>query len=411
MLLAIGKPFKLQGNQFMELGDSLSRASKSAATIQDIAEAARYAAAPMANFGISYKKMLQLVGPLANMGLPGEMIGTGLRMFLLRAAKMKEFRDAKGNLLEVDQILAKLQKRLHGMGTGKQAAVISKLFDIRAVSVVETLMNQNYAENKRQWDEQITLQEKLNERMKDFNPQLMTLKSTYRSVIADLFTSALPPLTRVLEGLNEITTKAGEAEQKNSKIGKTVSYIGLGGVAAGSAVTAGAMMAALYYARRTWKGVGGLRGILGGVSSTAAGIAEGKAIEKVAGVNPVFVTNWPGNMGNGSSVVTAAAAGTLASRILPAAVKLAMLGMKGVGIGAVGYASYEGTSKLNELFHNPAGKLGELFYDFSRSQFPEVKNNISIRIDPEGRVTTDTDNMHSSVAVKTNRGSFVNHGR
>ena len=58
------------------------------------------------------------------MGLPGEMIGTGLRMFLLRAAKMKEFRDAKGNLLEVDQILAKLQKRMQGMGTGKQALYI-----------------------------------------------------------------------------------------------------------------------------------------------------------------------------------------------------------------------------------------------------------------------------------------------
>ena len=63
MLLSIGKPFHLKGEQFMELADSLSRASKSAATIQDIAEAARYAAAPMSNFGISYKKMLQLVGP------------------------------------------------------------------------------------------------------------------------------------------------------------------------------------------------------------------------------------------------------------------------------------------------------------------------------------------------------------
>jgi hypothetical protein len=156
--------------------------------------------------------------------------------------------------------------------------------------------------------------------------------------------------------------------------------------------------------------VGGLRGILGGVSSTAAGIAEGKAVEAVAGVNPVFVTNWPANMGNGSSVVTAAAAGTLASRILPAAVKLAMLGMKGVGVAAVGYATYEVFSKLNELANNPFGKLGELFYEFSHSQFPELKNNINIRIDPEGRVTTDTDNMRSNTEVKAKRGSFVNYG-
>ena len=272
-------------------------------------------------------------------------------------------------------------------------------------------MNQNYAENKLQWDEQITLLEKLNERMKNFNPQFMTLKSTYRSVIADMFMAALPPMTRVLEGLNEITTKAGEAEQKHQNLGKTVSYLGLGGVAAGGIVAAGATMAALYYARRTWKGVGGLKGILGGASSTAAGIAEGKAIEKVAGVQPVFVTNWPGNMGSGSSVVTAAAAGTFASRILPAVGRLALLGVKGAGVGLAGYIAYEGTSKLNELLNNPAGKLGELFYDFSKASWPELKNNISIRIDPEGRVTTETDNMGSSIAVKTNRGRLLNHVR
>jgi hypothetical protein len=44
---------------------------------------------------------------------------------------------------------------------------------------------------------------------------------------------------------------------------------------------------------------GGVGRMLNGVAGTAAGVAEGKALQMAAGVTPVFVTNWPGSGGIG----------------------------------------------------------------------------------------------------------------
>lgn len=50
------------------------------------------------------------------------------------------------------------------------------------------------------------------------------------------------------------------------------------------------------------KMMGGVGKLFGGALSTASGIAQGKALEQIAGVTPVFVTNWPvGGMGGGAS--------------------------------------------------------------------------------------------------------------
>lgn len=161
----------------------------------------------------------------------------------------------------------------------------------------------------------------------------------------------------------------------------------------------------------------GVQSLLKSGIGRTANVAEGKALEYAVGVTPVFVVNWPANMtGNVPAGMKEKTKDTF-DKSINTAVDATMAGMflRGAGfmlprlglLGAAGVGSYMITSELNDLLRNPAGKLGELFYDFSRASWPEVKNNINIHVDKEGRAFIETDNMNSHVKVQTNRGNFL----
>lgn len=114
--------------------------------------------------------------------------------------------------------------------------------------------------------------------------------------------------------------------------------------------------------------IGGLAKRFGG---TAAGVAEGKAIEAAAGVTPVFVVNWPGSMGGvgdlaASTAAGAAGAGT-AGKVAGRAKSLAVLAgglplsawgsmgatglaTAGAGVLAAGGAGYAVGTGINKAF-------------------------------------------------------------
>jgi TP901 family phage tail tape measure protein len=93
---------------------------------------------------------------------------------------------------------------------------------------------------------------------------------------------------------------------------------------------------------------------VGGVVDTAAGVVEGKTIEKMAGVTPVFVVNMPGGgFGGGSggglaSAAEGAAAATVAPRVLKA-----MKAMKSLRLSSILGFGLEGVEAAS-----PAGLLG-----------------------------------------------------
>lgn len=168
-------------------------------------------------------------------------------------------------------------------------------------------------------------------------------------------------------------------------------------------------------------GFGTLKKVFGGLGKTAIGVAEGKALQDLAGVTPVFVTNWPaggivpgipGYPGKITKGIGLAAFGVTAAAIMEAGIA------SGTSILSAKDALRGGSGKnwINEGVGWWAEKFGmkkdimlaDRIYDWLHKERPEVKNDIklNIRIDKEGRVMTETGNNHTDITVDLNRGVF-----
>lgn len=183
-----------------------------------------------------------------------------------------------------------------------------------------------------------------------------------------------------------------------------------GQIASGGAAALGAGYLAYRFGGKA------IKGLMGKLGSTAAGIAEGKAVEAATGVTPVFVTNWPGNLSGGGTLGTAAdlaGKGGMLKKLLTSAPML--LGGKLALAGGAGYAAGTG---LNMMFggisnwatngkYKGEGWLGDILYDLlNKEEKTEVKPtiNVSLSVDQNGRMMAKTDNMNSQVNLK--RGKF-----
>ncbi|MDH5298532.1 MAG: phage tail tape measure protein, partial [Desulfobulbaceae bacterium] len=420
-MIGIASPFKIQGDQFMGLADQIARAS-AASTVgaADIAETAKYAAPGMASLNREVGEMLILSAMMAKRGLGGSMGGTGIRQFFLGAAKSKALRDSHGNLKSLAEIIATLKKNLDGLGEAEQLEALTKLFDMRGAPVAMALMEEGdaYGQVKADMEASIPLMAKIDILMQGHNRQLESLKGTARSTIADLFQPALKPIDAVIAKTNEFVAALGRASQENEAIGKGVSALSLSTVAVGAATTAVAGGAAIYYARKVLKGVGGMKGLFGGAASVAGGIATGKAIEASTGVSPVFVTNWPGGfMPGGGGVGTVAAevaaggllaksAGWLRGLAAKALGPIAMsgFGLSGAGLAVAGGGGYYGAKALgaDALGAMLGNKLFDIFHA-TADRPVENKINLHVSIDERNRVAVTGGDGRSKTAVSTLR--------
>ncbi|MBI5562490.1 MAG: phage tail tape measure protein [Deltaproteobacteria bacterium] len=253
-LVSIGTPFKITAAGYMELADTISRAA-SASTVgaAEIADSARYAAGPMASLGKSSKEMLALSAVMAQVGISGSMAGVALKEFFLEAAKNKAFKDTKGNLIPTVEIVEKLKRSFKGVGEAERASRLNKIFGERGMQAAVALLNDgkgSYEDIVRSMEQSASLQDKINLSMQGFNNQMLSLKGTFKSTIADLFLPALPALTLIVAKTNELAAALGLASQKNTAVGKAVTY-GTGatmGLLGGGALALG--LAGVLHARK-----------------------------------------------------------------------------------------------------------------------------------------------------------------
>lgn len=165
--------------------------------------------------------------------------------------------------------------------------------------------------------------------------------------------------------------------------------------------------------------------------SVSVGVAEGKAVEAATGVQPVFVTNWPSSFGGGAGALADAATGAAAGGWLKnkagALAKLALPFVASAGIPALvatgtGMVSYRAGQVMNAGMgwvsgqatgdkYGGSGWLGEMLYDvLHRTNGRDVKNdiNLTIAIDGNGRVMTETSDKNTHTKINTmRRGSFT----
>jgi len=435
-LANIGTVFKFKGEDYKEFSDWLTRVDDAAATsLPKLIYGLQMSGSSAAALGISSKDSVTALGALSPLG---DRAGSSFNNFLLAiTSKGKELRGMGlkmfegGKFVGLEKATDSLKKRF---GDIKDEEVrLKKLTDIfgeEGGRAANTFINadKGFKDIENSAKGSLSMAQKMSIWSTGMNASLKMLGGTAKSTLASIFDPLLVPLTKVISLLNTATGKLGEFAEKNKAFAASIS----GGIGA-AALGAGAygllnILKGGAAGARVFKGLGGVKGLLKGFGGSAAGIAQGKAIEAATGVTPVFVTNWPANFAAETAAGLSGKAGKLkdlftgrgANKLLGAG---GLKGMLRVGTTALlvsaaaagGYALGTGANyMLNKGVSGLTGgkndSIGGWLYDFlHKKENPEVKNNITmnVSIDEKSRVIAETSDMNTKANINTmKRGQF-----
>lgn len=355
--------------------------------------------------GMSFDKTLAFVEALSILQKNPERLATladsTMRIFTnmrymqsAQKATGVKFFDASGQRRDALGVLNDIRAQYSKLQTDQaRSRFIQRAFgkaDLDTIKGLRALMQGDSLEKMADFTGQIgsaggTLERDLDDAINNAVDQTGRLKATLREA-ADSF---VQPINNALAQ----TIKFGLASKEEGGLGLNGKEIILGG----GALAAGTLLTAFL-------GNKAAQAIARRAGGTALGVAEGKVLEQVAGVTPVFVVNWPGGTGSMGTAAQGGFPGALTP--MGALADKGLLVRSAVGlfkVAGVGMASFALGTALNEMFDNPAGKFGAWLYDATHK--PPV-NNISIQIDPERRATVTTDNMQARSILEVRRGSF-----
>jgi len=420
-LARIGDMFNFKGSQYGEFSDWVARVDDaSASSVPELIYGLRMAGSSAAALNISANDTVTAIGALAPLG---DRAASALSNFYVAiAAKRKELLAdnirlfEKGKFVGMGEAIDILKTKFGAIKDDQERlGRLIKIFGEEGGRAANQFIEseKGFKGLNEEAQKAADLTKKLSIWGEGFNAAMRKLAGTAKTSLASLFDPLLAPMRAVLDMLNSITGKLGEVAEKN----KAVSGVISGGTLA---VGAGAGLYGLYSlakggmaGARVLKGIGGIKGLLKGFGGTAAGIAEGKAVEAATGVTPVFVTNWPGNLPGGGAGLAANIAGRGGlSSLLGMGGKLGLAGLAGYAFGSgLNMLGGEFVNWVTKGVYGGEGWLGDMIYDaLHRDERTEVKPviNIGLNVDPDRRLSARTDNMNAQ--VNTKRGSFYGGG-
>ncbi len=417
-IASIGTTFGISGKQFWTLADQMQKHTQHGqAKLEDVFEAMKLAGSKARTMGLSWQDTLTALEVLGERGIKGTMGGTAIREFLSRLtggarggmkvlpelnAQLRamgkaplEFWDKSGNLKKFPDIINNMREAFGSFNKEKRMFYEQRLFGQEGGNAADVFMEKGRGD----WDyivakmgKAVSLEEEMVERLKGFNANVQALKGTLATTLAIDFKPLLDPFTDLLKVLNDIAAKFGEWGI-DKKTGKSTTFakalsgsLGLGVIAAGG-----------YGLYRLGKGSSaGLRVLrgLGGAGGVASGLMEGKIVQTATGVTPVFVTNWPANLGG---------AGSPGGGISPL--------IKGIAAFSGGYAVGTLINKLPNWLgwtHNEGGLggvIGEGIFNMfhGKIESPPVINHITIDAQT-GKVLTETNSLKQQNLINLRRG-------
>ncbi|MER2121863.1 MAG: phage tail tape measure protein [Solibacillus sp.] len=137
----------LKAEEASRVSDVLAEAAnRSAASVEDMSFAFKYAGAPAANLGKTLEETAAAVAIITNNGIDGSTAGTALRAGLLALnnpvksqQKMMDkygisVHDSSDEMLSMSGVIRELQDSLQGMSEAEQTAILAKLVGTEAVS-------------------------------------------------------------------------------------------------------------------------------------------------------------------------------------------------------------------------------------------------------------------------------------
>jgi TP901 family phage tail tape measure protein len=426
-LIGIATPFKIAADQYVGLADQISRASSaSTAGTEEIVETAKYAALHMALLGKSSREMLVFSALMAQVGIKGTEAGTAIKNFFIKAAGVKQFKDANGNLVSMAKMVSILRESLKGKGKADKETFLNKIFGEQGMPAAMALLEEganSFESISKAMEDSLSLTEKLSISMEGFNRQLTSLKGSATSTIAEMFTPALAPLTAIVAKMNEWITKWKFLRDNGFQ--ETVSKGAMGGVVAGGVVAVAATAAGLLYGLKTVKSAGGVMAFLKRLGGTGAGITAGLGVQAATGVTPVFVTNWPaGGIGAGGtdtpgagglkrylsgSELTINAAGDAEGAVLSTLGKAGVIGAV-VSLAAAAALVYKSGYESNWKDSIPPSQQESMREVLGVSgKKPEIRNDINLNMtfgEKWKAANVHSSDPNTTVTPTVNRGRF-----
>lgn len=145
--------FGLEAKESGRVADILAQgANESAASVDDLGYAFKYAAPLASQLGFSIEELTAMTGLMVDAGMKGEQAGTTLRAAFVRLIKPPkqaadqlnklgvELKNKNGEMKPMSEIVRELSKGMDGMSEAEKSAALAAIFGTEAVSGMMTLM-------------------------------------------------------------------------------------------------------------------------------------------------------------------------------------------------------------------------------------------------------------------------------
>ena len=252
--------FQLEASEASRVADVLAMAANvSAAGVEDMGYAFKYAA-PIANsLGISMEEVAAAVGIMTNAGLEGSQAGTSLRQILISlnnpAAEQEKImkklgfsmRDANGESKSLSDIMKDLTKATEGMTQAEKLATIAKLVGSEAasgmISILEGGVDQLDEFTEALRNSEGAAKEAADVMMDNYAGSFEEFQGALETLGIKVGDSFLPIFREAVDAAGELVNKFNEID--GSSIMVTGSFIAISAAVATTLATVGKLSLAL----------------------------------------------------------------------------------------------------------------------------------------------------------------------
>lgn len=252
--------FQLEASEASRIADVLAMtANVSAAGVEDMGYAFKYAA-PIANsLGISIEEVAAAVGIMTNAGLEGSQAGTSLRQILISlnnpAAEQEKImkklgfsmRDANGESKSLSDIIRDLTKATDGMTEAEKLATVAKLVGSEAasgmVSILEGGVNQLDEFTEALRNSEGAAKDAADVMMDNYSGSFEEFQGALETLGIKVGDSFLPIFRDAVDAAGELVNKFSEID--GSSIMVTGSFIAISAAVATTLATVGKLSLAL----------------------------------------------------------------------------------------------------------------------------------------------------------------------
>lgn len=255
--------FGISASNSAEIADVLAAgAVASTAGVYDLAGGMKYVGTTANQFGYSINDSVTALAALNNAGIDATTAGTSLNRFMLglvgttpKATKtMKElglnFRDARGELLPLNQVVQVLQQELSGLSAPERAQALKNIFGVegmRAANVLLEMGANNFAELGTQVSRSGVAAELANARMSGMAGALEQLRGSVETAgleigevmapyvikmaeairgLVDRFLALPGPMQTIVVGLGAVAAALGPVLWIGGKVMTLVGFLG-----------------------------------------------------------------------------------------------------------------------------------------------------------------------------------------